>query len=156
MPSSCPALSSAGASRAAPCPVSTSRSSNRTSGLPASGSRRRRHGFALGRAFSCSAVCSFWTLVGVRRLTPISCPVLRVALPSTRVPSLHRHYPISTVLRTPPPPRPARPVPRGLPVGNARCHQGGLPVLRLRTVQACRRQYPGGIAAALVARLLLR
>ena len=36
-----PALSSAGASVAAPCSVSTSRSSNRTCGSPASGSRTR-------------------------------------------------------------------------------------------------------------------
>src|ERR1700676_2293433 len=34
------------------------------------------------------------------------------------VPSLHRHYPASAVLRTSPPPQGAQSVPRGLPVGH--------------------------------------
>ena len=34
----------------------------------------------------------------------------------TEVPSLHRHYPASSVLRTSPPPQPARPVSHELPV----------------------------------------
>lgn len=60
-----PALSVAGArvSHHAPFP---SRSSNQTGGFPASGSRRRLTRLA------CNAVCSFWTLSGVVRLTPIS------------------------------------------------------------------------------------
>lgn len=36
----------------------------------------------------------------------------------TKVPSLHRSYPASAVLRTPPPPHGARPVPHGHPVGH--------------------------------------
>ena len=42
------------------------------------------------------------------------------ATPSTKAPSLHRNYPASTVLRASPPPRPARIVPRGHPVGGTR------------------------------------
>src|SRR5712671_1920565 len=38
--------------------------------------------------------------------------------------SLHRHYPASAVLRTSPPPRGARPVPHGLPVGHRRPRLG--------------------------------
>jgi len=38
--------------------------------------------------------------------------------PDPLVPSLHRRYPASAVLRTPPPPHGARPVPRGIPVGH--------------------------------------
>ena len=41
-----PALSSTGASLAAPCSVSTSRSSNRACRFPAHGSRRKYHDFA--------------------------------------------------------------------------------------------------------------
>ena len=44
--------------------------------------------------------------------------------------SLHRHYPASPVLRAPPPPRPARPVPHGCPVGLHAQPPTGLPVLR--------------------------
>src|SRR6202158_4953278 len=36
----------------------------------------------------------------------------------TEVPSLHRHYPASAVLRTSPPPQGARPIPHGHPVGH--------------------------------------
>jgi hypothetical protein len=84
--------------------------------------------------------------------SPISGPLPLVALPPTRVPSLHRHYPASAVLRTHPPPYPARPVPRGLPVDHVDDHRAGLPVLHLRSVQTCRRHYPGGIVSGAVAR----
>src|SRR5277367_5564938 len=40
----------------------------------------------------------------------------RVCL-GTEVPSLRRSYPVSSVLRTSPPPHSARPVPHGRPVG---------------------------------------
>ncbi len=46
----------------------------------------------------------------------------------TEAPSLHRSYPASPVLRASPPPCPARPVPRGMPVG-ACAPPSGLPVL---------------------------
>ena len=58
--------------------------------------------------------------------------------------SLRRHYPASSVIQAPPPPRPARPVPHGIPVGSC-TPPTGLPVLRPSPLlHACRRQYPGG------------
>jgi hypothetical protein len=45
-----------------------------------------------------------------------------------RPPSLHRHYPASSVVRASPPPPSARPVPHGPPVGTLH-HAKGLPVL---------------------------
>jgi hypothetical protein len=84
--------------------------------------------------------------------SPISCPLPLVARPSTRAPSLRRRYPASTVLLTHPPLRPARPVPHGLPVGRCLDHRVGFPVLRLRSVQTCRRHYPGGTIQRVVAR----
>ena len=72
--------------------------------------------------------------------------VLRVFthLSSPDAPSLRRHYPASSVLRASPPPRPARPVPYGIPVGA--CHATGR-VSRVAAAslsRACRRQYPDG------------
>jgi len=60
-------------------------------------------------AFRHSFRCSVWIVAGVARLIanrPV--PVLLRPHPGTRAPSLHRHYPASTVLRAPPPPAPAR------------------------------------------------
>ena len=48
--------------------------------------------------------------------------VLRLS--RTEVPSLRQRYPASAVLRTSPPPKGARPVPRGPPVGRPRPHLG--------------------------------
>jgi hypothetical protein len=45
----------------------------------------------------------------------------------TEVPSLHRHYPASSVLRTSPPPHTARPVSRELPVDHDCDHRWGFP-----------------------------
>ncbi len=59
-------------------------------------------------AFRHSFRCSDWTLSGVTRLIVNRLdPVLLRPHPGTRAPSLHRHYPVSTVLRAPPPPAPA-------------------------------------------------
>ena len=120
-----------------PSPVSTPRSSNRTGGFPASGSRRKHHAF--WRATPSGAPGHAWELLGSRQ-SPVPCPFGRSL--STEAPSLRRHYPASPVLRAPPPPRPARPVPRGRPV-DPPGHRSGLPVLLLMSVQTCRRQYPG-------------
>src|SRR6202158_4141769 len=60
----------------------------------------------------------------------------------TEVPSLHRHYPASAVLRTSPPPQGARPVPHGLWLVLAD-HALGLPVLRALSLCTCCRHYPG-------------
>ncbi len=49
--------------------------------------------------------CSAWITRGVARLTANRLhPVLLRQHPRTRAPSLHRHYPASSVLRAPPPP----------------------------------------------------
>jgi hypothetical protein len=50
---------------------------------------------------------------------------------STEAPSLHRHYPASSVLRASPPPQTARPVSHELPVDPQLRSPLGLPVLRL-------------------------
>ena len=53
--------------------------------------------------------CSVWIFSGVARLIAnrLHSMLLRPR-PGTRAPSLHRHYPASSVLRAPPPPAPAR------------------------------------------------
>jgi hypothetical protein len=51
-------------------------------------------------------------------LPNLQVPHRLLRLSRTEVPSLYRHYPASAVLRTSPPPRRARPVPRGRPVGH--------------------------------------
>src|SRR5712675_359926 len=70
---------------------------NRTGGFPASGSRTRLH------ACACNAFCSFWTFIGVDRFPNLQVLhyVLRLSL--SEVPSLHRYYPASAVLRSSPP-----------------------------------------------------
>ncbi len=56
-------------------------------------------------AFRHSFRCSVCIVSGVARLSANrSCPVLLRPHPGTRAPSLHRHYPASTVVRAPPPP----------------------------------------------------
>src|SRR5262249_57339437 len=55
-------------------------------------------------------------------------------------------YPASSVLRTPPPPQPARPVPHGRPVEFTRLTAWGLPCCVRSPLRTCRRHYPGGIA----------
>ena len=61
-----------------------------------------------------------------------------------RAPSLRRHYPASSVIQAPPPPRPARPVPRGIPVGACHTTDGASRVASSFLFHACQRQYPGG------------
>jgi hypothetical protein len=55
-------------------------------------------------AHRCSVRWSRRILSGVTRLTPISLSSARSNAPRTGAPSLHRHYPVSTVLRAPPTP----------------------------------------------------
>src|SRR5215468_8294495 len=74
--------------------------------------------------------------------------VLRLS--RTEAPSLRRHYPVSAVLRTSPPPQSARPVPRGLPVGHCSDHAMGLPVLRTLSLCTCCRHYPGAADGRMV------
>ena len=126
--------------------VSTSRSSNRTCGFPASGSRTRRS--CLRTSLACSAVCSFWTVGGVDRLTPISrsratcCAGLELrSLPSTGVTRLRRYY---GPLR-----HPSRldADPRGPSIGGHAPPAAGASRVALGLlVHTCRRHYPGGAA----------
>ena len=61
----------------------------------------------------------------------------------TEVPSLHRSYPASAVLRTSPPPHTARPGSRELPVDPDCDHRWGFPCCTWSPMSACRRHYPG-------------
>src|SRR5450631_426006 len=106
-----------------PCSVSTSRSSNRTGGFPASGSPM---GFARRHTKQHDAAPSPPSLdpsAGSESLVEvIDNMVTLLILPplpdhsQSQAPSLHRRYPVSSVLRACPPPRAARPVPHGRPV----------------------------------------
>jgi hypothetical protein len=72
-------------------------------------------------------------------------PFLRRFLrpPSTEAPSLHQHYPASSVLRASPPSQSARPVSHELPVDPYCNHRWDFPCCVWSTLPACRRQYPG-------------
>ena len=101
-----------------------------------------------GVSLACSAVCSFRTVWGVVRFTPISrscttsCARLELRpLPSTGITRLRRYY---EPLR-----HPIRPGsgPRGSPVGGHAPPPGGASRVALGLhVHACRRHYPGGAA----------
>jgi len=101
-------------------------------------------------ALACHVSWSFRTVSGGARLTPISwfsCPFGRRS--GTQAPSLHRRSPASSVLRACPPPRPARPVPRGRPVGgHAPPLRGASRVAGVSRVSTCRCHYPGGIVGS--------
>jgi hypothetical protein len=62
---------------------------------------------------------------------------------STEAPSLHRHYPVSSVLRASPSPQTARPGSRELPVDPDCDHRWGFPCCLWSPMSACRRHYPG-------------
>jgi hypothetical protein len=66
----------------------------------------------------------------------------------TEAPSLHRHYPASSVLRASPPPRTARPVSRELPVDPYCDHRGGFPCCVWSPMPTCHRHYPGRLNGA--------
>jgi len=61
----------------------------------------------------------------------------------TEVPSLHRSYTASSVLRTSPPPHTAQPVSHELPVDPDRDHRWGFPCCVWSPMPACHRHYPG-------------
>src|SRR6202521_4781166 len=62
---------------------------------------------------------------------------------STEAPSLHRHYPVSSVLRASPSPQTARPGSRELPVDPDCDLRWGFPCCLWSPMSACRRHYPG-------------
>ena len=81
---------------------------------------------------------------GVARLIVnprVLCCFLHLSL--TEVPSLHRHYPASSVLRTSPPPQAAQPVSHEVPVDRQDDHRWGFPCCYWSTLPTCRRHYPG-------------
>ena len=71
----------------------------------------------------------------------VLCCFLHLSL--TEVPSLHRHYPASSVLRTSPPPQAAQPVSHEVPVDRQDDHRWGFPCCYWSTLPTCRRHYPG-------------
>ena len=91
--------------------VSSSRSSNRTGRFPASGSQKR-HTMVCVTPAATSEHNLGW--LGSSSMPHVLPCFLRPSL--TAVPSLHRSYPASLVLRTSPPPHTARPVSHELPV----------------------------------------
>jgi len=104
-------------------------------------------------AFACNAVCNFWTLDGVVRL--IANPsVLRCFLRSslTEVPSLHRSYPLSQVLRTPPPPIRPGPSLTSYRFDPDHDHRWGFPCCAWSPLRTCHRHYPRQVRQSLFAR----
>src|SRR5579864_7069365 len=61
----------------------------------------------------------------------------------TEVPSLHRSYPASQVLRTSPPPHTTRSISHELRVDPDSDHRGGFPCCVWSLLPACHRHYPG-------------
>ena len=89
------------------------------------------HRAATPFASACGTLRTLRTLSGGTRLSPLStAPSSFLRHSQTKAPSLRRSYPASPLLRAYPPPCPARPVPRGRPVG-ACTPPPGLPVLPL-------------------------
>src|SRR5439155_25429272 len=82
--------------------------------------------------------------LGVSRLV-VNPHVLRCFLrwSLTEVPSLYRHYSVSLVVRTSPPPHVARPDSREVPVGYNSNHHWGFPCCSRFLLLTCRRHYPG-------------
>jgi hypothetical protein len=146
-----PALSAAGASLSGPCSVSTSRSLSRTGLFQASGSRRRLTQQPEPLHVTLSATSE--NKSGVARLIAIL-PFRRrfMRLPSTEAPSLHRSYPVSSVLRASPPSQSVRPFSHELPVDLYRDHCWDFPCYVWSPVPACRRHYPGRSDGNLFAR----
>jgi hypothetical protein len=82
-----------------------------------------------------------------------SSPIPTLPLPLNRVkskaPSLHQHYPASSVLRASPPPHTARPISHEVPVDAEHPHhRWGFPFCVCFPVCACCRHYPGRTAAS--------
>jgi len=102
--------------------VSCSRSSNRTGRFPASGSRKR-HTMLRVTPSATSEHNAGWLDSSSIPMSFVACCVRLL----TEAPSLHRHYPASSVLRTSPPPHTARPVSRELPVDRYHDHRWGFP-----------------------------
>ena len=98
-------------------------------------------------AFTCGALRSSSTF---RRGQTQSVNRLSLApastVPGPRVPSLHRHYPASPVLRPYPPPQGAGSVPHDTTVGQHRlpATPRGFPCCTQPLFHTCRRHYPGG------------
>ena len=61
----------------------------------------------------------------------------------TEAPSLHPHYPASSVVRASPPPHTGRPVSRELPVDRYHDHRWGFPCCLWSPMRTCHRHYPG-------------
>jgi hypothetical protein len=86
--------------------------------------------------------------------SPISGPLPRLPLGSTRAPSLPRNYPDSSVLRAPPPSYQARSDPHESPVGRGHDHWIGLPVFQRDLSQHAVANTPVGSERVMVARSL--
>ena len=102
---------------------------------------------AIAVAIACDAACDSWKQLGsyqAHRQSPFRRRFLRP--PSTGAPSFHRRYPISSVLRAPPPSQSARPFSHELPVDPHCNHRWDFPCCVWSTLLACRRHYPGRIA----------
>ncbi len=95
-------------------------------------------------AFACAGSSSLEHNAGV--LGTATPGVLRAFphLSSPEVPSLRQRYPASPVVRTSPPPCPARPVPGGIPVWRVHATGRASRVAASFLFHACQRHYPGG------------
>ena len=151
-----PALSSAGASLVPPCSVSTPRSSNRTCGFLASGSPTGFTDRPTGTPDSVLFVGPYSSFRDRRTVGWVARPYGQSpgswSLPQrtrSQVPSLHRHYPASTVLQTCPPPLggPACPS-RASGWERHRPTAGASRVACRFPFHTCHRPYPGGTGRA--------
>ena len=84
------------------------------------------------------------TTVATEQFPPMGLPPIGTSASiAAKVPSLHRSYPASSVLRTSPPPHTAQPVSHELPVDPHCDHRWGFPCCLWSPMPTCHRHYPG-------------
>jgi hypothetical protein len=85
------------------------------------------------------------TTVATEQFPPMGLPPIGTSASiAAKAPSLHRHYPVSAVLRASPSPQAARPDSREVPVDRPlHDHRWGFPCCFRSLLPTCRRHYPG-------------
>ena len=106
--------------------------------------------------FSCSTVWSFRTFSDTVRPLSVVMPCFLSVPLSTQGPFAPPALPGPPLLRAYPPPWPARPAPRGVPVAACRSTGRASRVATSFLFHACQRHYPGGNGSVLDARFPTR